>query len=170
VPVGWHTTIAERPGRHVVKRSHREKSATVLGQCQYRRDLVATAAQESVRGIHSIFRHFWRLGLHIDDKSRRCFRAAQTQHAGAKRVQAMFSRRCRADRELVPAAAPGFWMTIGTALFAAMPGVRRKMYAMFAQSILPRLLQQGLSGGGPAAQDQLLAARVNLRSRRSCSI
>ena len=62
------------------------------------------------------------------------------------RVQAMFPEGAEPIANSC-GTAPGFWMTLGSALFAAMPGVPSEMYVMFDQSIRPRLLQQGFSGG-----------------------
>jgi nicotinamide-nucleotide amidase len=78
-------------------------------------------------------------------------------------IEAMFARRGRVmtDRNrvqaLVPAGAepientagtaPGLWMKVNRAWFAAMPGVPSEMYLMFERSVLPRLTSLGLGGG-----------------------
>src|SRR5439155_16140060 len=62
------------------------------------------------------------------------------------RVQALFP----AGAEPIPNArgtAPGIWMTIGSCLLVAMPGVPSEMYAMFETCVKPRLLSIGLGGG-----------------------
>ncbi|MFO0841375.1 MAG: molybdopterin-binding protein [Gemmataceae bacterium] len=66
--------------------------------------------------------------------------------AGCNRVQAYFP----AGAEPIAnerGTAPGIWMALGGATFAAMPGVPSEMHAMFRDRVLPRVLQLGLGGG-----------------------
>ncbi len=54
------------------------------------------------------------------------------------RVQAYFPQ----GSEPIPnprGTAPGIWFDLGDALFIALPGVPREMYAMFEETVLPRL-------------------------------
>jgi nicotinamide-nucleotide amidase len=62
------------------------------------------------------------------------------------RVQALFP----AGATVLPntrGTAPGVWMKVGRAYFAAMPGVPSEMVGMFADEVRPRLLALGLAGG-----------------------
>ena len=44
--------------------------------------------------------------------------------------------------------APGIWMSFGTKVFAAMPGVPSEMVKMFTERVKPRLISLGFGGGG----------------------
>ena len=44
--------------------------------------------------------------------------------------------------------APGIWMSFGTKVFAAMPGVPSEMVKMFTEQVKPRLISLGFGGGG----------------------
>src|SRR5207249_6497810 len=62
------------------------------------------------------------------------------------RVQALFP----AGAEPIPnhrGTAPGVWMRLGDCHLAAMPGVPSEMFAMFEDSVKPRLLGLGLGAG-----------------------
>jgi nicotinamide-nucleotide amidase len=143
VPVGWHTTVADDLDANVQAfRIASERAALVLisGGLGPTQDDLTREAVAQAAGV----------GLTFDDTS-------------FAQIQEMFARRKRTmpDRNRVQAmfpvgaepiantcgTAPGFWMKIGGALFAAMPGVPSEMYVMFEHSIRPRLLQMGFSGG-----------------------
>jgi nicotinamide-nucleotide amidase len=143
VPVGWHTTIADDMEANVQAfRIAAERAVLVLvtGGLGPTQDDLTREAMARAAGV----------GLTFDPAS-----SAQIQEMFARRnrtmpernrVQAMFPEGAEPIANSC-GTAPGFWMKIGNALFATMPGVPSEMYAMFEQSIRPRLLKMGFGGG-----------------------
>ncbi len=143
IPVGWHTTVADDLTDNVeVFRVAGRRAGLVLitGGLGPTLDDLTREALAQAAGVELIFdpasfaviqEMFSRRGRTMPERNR---------------VQAMFP----AGAEALPnscGTAPGVWMTIGGAAFAAMPGVPTEMHAMFRTAVLPRLLQLGLGGG-----------------------
>lgn len=143
IAVHWHTTIADDFADNVQAfRIAPERARLVIAtgglgptQDDLTREVLAQVAgvelvlhPESLAQIQALFA---RRGRAMTERNR---------------VQAMFP----AGAEPIPNAngtAPGIWMTIGSSLVVALPGVPSEMYAMYENLVEPRLLPQGLSGG-----------------------
>jgi nicotinamide-nucleotide amidase len=143
VPVGWHTTVADDLDANVQAfRIASERAALVLvsGGLGPTQDDLTREAVAQAAGV----------GLTFDDTSfaqiQEMFARRQRTMPERNRVQAMFPVGAEPIANTC-GTAPGFWMKIGNALFATMPGVPSEMYVMFEHSIRPRLLQMGFSGG-----------------------
>ena len=143
VPVGWHTTVADDLAANVQAfRIAAERAALVLvsGGLGPTQDDLTREAMAQAGGV----------GLTFDPTSfaqiQEMFARRQRTMPERNRVQAMFPDGAEPIANSC-GTAPGFFMKIGTALFATMPGVPSEMFVMFEQSIRPRLLQMGFGGG-----------------------
>jgi len=143
IPVGFHTTVAD----------DRADNVAVL------RTAVARAGLVIVTGG---------LGPTLDDLTREVLADAAGvgmvfHQPSYDAITALFARRNRPmpERNRVQAllpegaepipnengTAPGVWMTIGTSLVAALPGVPREMKPMFEAFVRPRLVAGGYGSG-----------------------
>jgi nicotinamide-nucleotide amidase len=143
VAVGWHTTVADDLDANVEAfRIAADRATLVLctGGLGPTQDDLTREAWAKVIGAELTFDEA------SYDTIRRMFESRRRTMPERNRVQALFP----AGAEPIPNArgtAPGFWLRVGNALVAAMPGVPSEMYAMFTDQVLPRLLQLGLGGG-----------------------
>jgi nicotinamide-nucleotide amidase len=143
IPVRWHTTIADDLEDNTAAfRIGAERADLVLltgglgpTQDDLTRDAVAKAA-----GVELVF--------HPEsfEQIKEMFARRSRTMPDRNRVQAMFPIGAEPIANSC-GTAPGFWMKFGKCLLAAMPGVPSEMYVMFEQSVKPRLLQMGFSGG-----------------------
>lgn len=143
VPVGWHTTIADDLDANVAAfriASERAELVLVTGGLGPTQDDLTREAVAQAAGVGVVFHE--PSFLQIQDM----FARRQRTMPERNRVQAMFPEGAEPIANSC-GTAPGFWMKVGSALFAAMPGVPSEMYVMFEQSIKPRLLQMGFGGG-----------------------
>lgn len=142
IPVGFHTTVADDLADNLA----------VFRAAVARADVVISTGG---------------LGPTLDDLTREVLATIAgvelVEHAPSLEfIQSLFAKRNRTMPErnrvqaLFPAGAeplpnpvgtaPGIWMRIGTAVFAAMPGVPSEMYRMFDEQVLPRLAAAGAAG------------------------
>jgi nicotinamide-nucleotide amidase len=143
IPVGFHTTVADDLADNVnVFRVASERADVVLvtgglgpTQDDLTREVMANVAgvelAEDPGSLEAIRQIFTRRGREMPDRNR---------------VQALFPH----GAEPLPnesGTAPGVWMGIGRAVFAAMPGVPSEMRVMFEKQVKPRLQARGLGGG-----------------------
>jgi nicotinamide-nucleotide amidase len=143
VPVGWHTTVADDLDANVDAfriAAGRARLVLVTGGLGPTQDDLTREALARAAGVELVFHQ------ELFD-----------------RIAAMFSRRNRTMPErnrvqaLLPAGAealandcgtaPGVWMKVRDAYFAAMPGVPSEMFEMYEKQVKPRLLSVGLGGG-----------------------
>jgi nicotinamide-nucleotide amidase len=143
IPVGFHTTVADDLADNIaVFRAATQRANLVfitggLGPTQddlTREALAAVAGVELVEDAASL--------AHI----RGLFASRNRPMPDRNRTQAMFPQ--GAEPIFNPAGtAPGVWMTIGSAVVVAMPGVPNEMYRMFDEQVRPRLALLGVGGG-----------------------
>jgi nicotinamide-nucleotide amidase len=143
IPVHFHTTVADDLEDNLAAvRVATERSDLVLvtgGLGPTQDDLT----REVLAGVTGV-------GLREDPTSLEQIRAMFTRRGRTmtdrNRVQALFPDGAE-PVENTCGTAPGIWMKVNRAWVAAMPGVPSEMYAMYDQSIEPRLLRLGLGGG-----------------------
>ena len=143
IGVGWHTTIADDLGANIDAfriASRRAKLVLITGGLGPTQDDLTREALARAAGVELVFdpeslAHieglFTRRGRPMPDRNR---------------VQAYFPATAEPIRN-DHGTAPGVWMSLGDAHFAAMPGVPSEMFAMFREQVLPRLRSLGLGGG-----------------------
>jgi nicotinamide-nucleotide amidase len=143
IAVTYHTTVADDVAADVdVFRTASRRASLVLvtGGLGPTQDDLTREALAAAAGVE----------LHLHAPS-----LAHIREMFAKRGRTMPDRnsvqaRIPVGGEPIPnhhGTAPGIWMRIGNAQFAAMPGVPSEMFAMFDEQVKPRLLALGLGGG-----------------------
>jgi nicotinamide-nucleotide amidase len=143
IAVGWHTTVADDLADNVAAfqvAAGRAGLVLVSGGLGPTQDDLTREALARAAGVELVL-HEPSLG-HIEAMFRRFGRPMPERN----RVQAL----CPAGAEVIPndrGTAPGLWLRLGGAVFAAMPGVPPEMFHMFETHVRPRLLQMGLGGG-----------------------
>jgi nicotinamide-nucleotide amidase len=141
--VGWHTTVADDLEANVEAfrlAARRAKVVLITGGLGPTQDDLTREALAAVAGVELVFDEA--SCQHIEGM----FKARGRVMPERNKVQAYFP----AGAEPIPndrGTAPGVWMRFGDAVIAAMPGVPNEMFAMFTNSVLPRLLSLGLGGG-----------------------
>jgi len=143
IATGWHTTIADDLADNVAAfRVAADRAGLVLltGGLGPTQDDLTREALAQLAGVDLVF--------HPESFEfiKQLFASRKRTMPERNRVQAMFP----AGAEVIANAngtAPGIWMKVGGAYFAAMPGVPSEMFAMFETQVKPRLLQMGISGG-----------------------
>ena len=144
IAVGFHTTVADDFDDNIL----------VFRQALERVDIVLSTGG---------------LGPTLDDLTREVLAKVAgvglyEHEPSLTQVREMFAKRGRVmpDRNRVQAqfpfgsdpipnpigTAPGIWMSFGTKVFAAMPGVPSEMVKMFTEQVKPRLISLGFGGGG----------------------
>jgi nicotinamide-nucleotide amidase len=143
VPVGWHTTVADDLDDNIAAfriAAGRAGLVLITGGLGPTLDDLTREALARTAGVELVFHP--ESFAQIQEMFGRRKRAMPERN----RVQAMLP----AGAEPIPntmGTAPGVWMTLGSCVAAAMPGVPSEMYGMFDAEVLPRLLRQGLAGG-----------------------
>jgi len=143
IPVGWHTTVGDDLADNIdVFRTATRRARLVIatGGLGPTLDDLTREVLAQVAGVELVF----------DPVS-----FAQIEEMFARRKRAMPERnRVQAlvpvGAEAIPnscGTAPGVWMPIGASIVVCMPGVPSEMFAMFEQSVLPRLTALGLAQG-----------------------
>lgn len=143
IPVGWHTTVADDLGDNVAAfriSSQRARLVVITGGLGPTQDDLTREALAELAGVELV--------LHQEslEQIEQMFTRRNRTMPERNRVQAMFP----AGAEPIPNArgtAPGVWLTVGSCVLVAMPGVPSEMFAMFETQVKPRLLQMGLAGG-----------------------
>lgn len=143
IPTGWHTTIADDLDDNVAAfRVAAGRAGLVLltGGLGPTQDDLTREALARLAGVELVF--------HAESFEfiREMFARRKRVMPERNRVQALFP----AGAEPIPnlnGTAPGIWMNVGRAHFAAMPGVPSEMFAMFETEVKPRLVRLGLGGG-----------------------
>lgn len=143
IPVRWHTTLADDLQENVDAlrvAAGRARLVLITGGLGPTQDDLTREAMARLAGVELVF--------HPESLEQvfQMFAHRGRTMPERNRVQAMFP----AGAEPIPnscGTAPGVWMRHGDCLLAAMPGVPTEMVAMFEQSVKPRLVQLGLSGG-----------------------
>ncbi len=138
IAAAWHATIGDDMADHVAAfRIAAERADLVLttgGLGPTQDDLVREALAKTA-GV----------GLREDAESLAAIEALFARRHRAmsprNRLQALLPEGAEALPNPV-GTAPGVWMTIGRAVFAAMPGVPNEMTRMFAEQVVPRLRQR----------------------------
>ncbi len=141
IPVHFHTTVSDDLEANVnVFRAASERADLVLvtGGLGPTLDDLTREVMAKVAGVDLLF----------DEPS---FQTIQGMFAKRNRlmpernrVQALFP----AGADPLPntrGTAPGIWMKLGRAIFAAMPGVPSEMHVMFEEQVQPRLVALGLT-------------------------
>jgi nicotinamide-nucleotide amidase len=143
IPVGFHTTVADDLADNIaVFRAAAERADLVLvtgglgpTQDDLTREALAAAAGvdlvEDADSLANIRAMFARRGRTMPDRN-------QVQAQFPQGAEPLFNE-C--------GTAPGIWMKIGRAIFAAMPGVPSEMTVMFEKQVKPRLARHGFGGG-----------------------
>jgi len=143
IAVGWHTTIADDLEANVDAfriAARRARLVLITGGLGPTQDDLTREALAKAAGVELVFDP--ESLAHIEELFTRRSRTMPDRN----RVQAYFpstAEPIRNDR----GTAPGVWMPLGDAHFAAMPGVPSEMFAMFREQVLPRVLALGLGGG-----------------------
>ncbi len=143
VPVAFHTTIADDIADNVAcfalatQRADLVISTGGLGPTQddLTREVIAAVSgvklTEDAVSLAHIQELFAKRGRVMPDRNR-------VQALVPNGAEAIFN---------VCGTAPGVWARVNRATIIAMPGVPSEMYRMFAEQVLPRLLQMGVGGG-----------------------
>lgn len=143
IPVGWHTTVADDLEDNVAAfriASQRSRLIVITGGLGPTQDDLTREALAQVAGVELVF-HQESYNL-IEQMFTRRNRTMPERN----RVQALFP----AGAEPIAntrGTAPGIWLTLGSCVLVAMPGVPTEMFAMFENEVKPRLLKLGLAGG-----------------------
>ena len=143
IPVGFHTTVADDFDDNVqVFRTAGQRANVVLctGGLGPTLDDLTRQVLATVAGVELV-EHAESL-RHIEE----LFRRRGRQMPERNKCQALFP----IGAEPLPnpvGTAPGVWMKIGNAVFAAMPGVPSEMFKMYDEQVKPRLLALGIGGG-----------------------
>jgi nicotinamide-nucleotide amidase len=143
IPVGWHTIVADDLEDNVAAfriAAGRARLVLVSGGLGPTQDDLTREALARAAGVELV--------LHPESLAhiQQMFARRNRPMPERNRVQAL----CPAGAEPIPndhGTAPGVWMRLGEACFAAMPGVPSEMFAMFETQVKPRLLRLGLAGG-----------------------
>jgi nicotinamide-nucleotide amidase len=143
IPVAWHTTVADDLDDNIAAfrvAAQRASFVVITGGLGPTQDDLTREALARLAGAELV--------LHQPslEQIQLMFARRRRTMPERNRVQALFP----AGAEPIPNAngtAPGLWLTIGTCLIAALPGVPSEMYAMFETQIKPRLGQRGLATG-----------------------
>jgi nicotinamide-nucleotide amidase len=142
IVVGWHTTVADDFEANLdVFQTATRRAALVLatGGLGPTQDDLTREVLARMAGVELV--------LHADSLARiqEMFTSRRRVMPERNSVQALFP----AGAEPIPnprGTAPGIWMKHGASLVAAMPGVPSEMFAMYRDSVQPRLLAAGLGG------------------------
>jgi nicotinamide-nucleotide amidase len=144
VSVAFHTTVADDLADNIAAfriASERVDLVLTTGGLGPTQDDLTREALASVAGVP----------LQEDAQSlahiRAMFAARNREMPERNRVQALMP----AGSEVLFNArgtAPGVWMKINRAYFAAMPGVPSEMFTMFTEQVVPRMRAAGLLGQG----------------------
>jgi nicotinamide-nucleotide amidase len=140
--VGWHTTIADDLEANVEAfriAARRAKVVLLSGGLGPTQDDLTREALARAAGVDLVF------NAEQCQRIEAMFAARGRVMPERNRVQAFFP----AGSEPIPndrGTAPGVWMFLGDAVFAAMPGVPAELHRMFQEQVLPRLLTLGLGG------------------------
>lgn len=143
IAVGWHTTIADDLDINFQAfrlASERAELVLVTGGLGPTQDDLTREVMARVAGVEMVFHQ------ESFDTIRQMFERRGRTMPERNRVQALFP----AGAVPIPnscGTAPGVWMRLGRAWFAAMPGVPTEMKVMFEQSVLPGLRELGLARG-----------------------
>jgi nicotinamide-nucleotide amidase len=143
IAVGWHTTIADDLDDNIAAfhvAAERARLVIATGGLGPTQDDLTREVLARVAGVELVF--------HPESFARiqQMFAARGRTMPERNRVQALFP----AGADPIPnerGTAPGIWMTIGSCIVVAMPGVPSEMYAMFDTSVKPRLPSIGMGGG-----------------------
>src|SRR5262249_27068813 len=135
IVVGWHVTVPDDQALNVAAfRVARERAQLVLltGGLGPTQDDLTRFALAELAGVPLVLD-----GASLDNL-RGMFARRQRTMPDANRVQAP----CPEGSEPIPnvlGTAPGIWMTCGSTVFVAMPGVPSEMFEMFTKQVQPRL-------------------------------
>ncbi len=143
IGVGWHTTIADDLEANIDAfriASRRAKLVLITGGLGPTQDDLTREALARAAGVELVFDP--ESLAHIEELFTRRGRTMPNRN----RVQAYFPATAEPIRN-DHGTAPGVWMSLGDAHFAAMPGVPSEMFAMFREQVLPRVRSLGLTGG-----------------------
>ncbi|HMP01794.1 MAG TPA: competence/damage-inducible protein A, partial [Gemmatales bacterium] len=135
VAVHFHTTLADDLDENIaafhIARS-RASLVIITGGLGPTQDDLTREALAALAGAELILRE------EFVSQIRQMFVSRGREMPERNRVQAYFPQ----GSEPIPnprGTAPGIWFDLGDALFIALPGVPREMYAMFEETVLPRL-------------------------------
>ncbi|GIW81236.1 MAG: CinA-like protein [Gemmatales bacterium] len=143
IPVRWHTTLADDLEENVQAlqiAAARARLVLITGGLGPTQDDLTREALARLAGVDLVFHQ------ESFDKIRAMFARRHRDMPERNRVQAMFP----AGAEPIDnknGTAPGIWMKHGPCILVAMPGVPSEMYSMFEDSVRPRLVALGASGG-----------------------
>ena len=143
IAVGWHTTISDDLEANVDAfriAARRARLVLITGGLGPTQDDLTREALARAAGVELVF----------DPDSLAHIEALFTRRGRTmperNRVQAYFPATAEPIRN-DHGTAPGVWMRMGDAHFAAMPGVPSEMFAMFREQVLPRVETLGLGAG-----------------------
>jgi nicotinamide-nucleotide amidase len=143
ITVGWHTTVADDLEDNIAAfrcAAARAGLMLITGGLGPTQDDLTREALAAVAGVELVFHE------PSFEKIRDMFTRRKRVMPERNRVQACFP----AGAEPIPnehGTAPGVWMTLGSCVVAAMPGVPSEMFAMFETQVKPRLLALRLGAG-----------------------
>ena len=143
VVAGWHTTIADDLDANIDAfriAARRARLVLITGGLGPTQDDLTREALARAAGVELVFDPDSL--AHIEALFARRGRTMPERN----RVQAYFPATGEPIRN-DHGTAPGVWMRMGEAFFAAMPGVPSEMFAMFREQVLPRVERLGLTGG-----------------------
>ncbi len=143
IPVGFHTTVADDLADNVecLKiAGRRARVVLITGGLGPTLDDLTREAMARLAGVELVE------NAAAVETIAAMFRNRGREMPVRNRVQAL----CPVGGELIPnpiGTAPGVWLRVGEAVYAALPGVPSEMKRMYEEQVKPRLVRLGFGGG-----------------------